>query len=386
MCHKFKSNHRSAPPARIAYRNPMNANRPSAKCAPDERFTTETQRWLALQQRDPAANGQFVYAVLSTRIFCRPNCPSKLASRENVTFFTKPEDAAKAGFRPCKRCQPTDLSLEEQHAAAAARACRLIEGSDTFPPLQALAQAAGLSPFHFHRVFKNVVGVTPRQYAAAHRTRRVRTGLRGTTSITDAIYGAGYNSNSRFYERAPATLGMTPTHFRRGGAGITIQYAVAPCPLGLVLVAGTAVGVCSVTLGNDPAELEQTLRAAFSNARIEKAGKDFKGWVQAVVRQISRPAARAEVPLDIRGTAFQQRVWQALREIPPGQTATYAEIAAKIGHPSAVRAVGTACGANPAAVLVPCHRALRTDGKLGGYRWGLERKKRLLEKEKDIRK
>lgn len=261
----------------------------------------------------------------------------------------------------------------------------MIEANDTLPPLNTLAQAAGLSPYHFHRVFKKAVGVTPRQYAAAHQTKRVQTQLRINPSITGAIYEAGYNSNSRFYERSHRTLGMTPTQFRRGGTGMTIQFAITPCPLGLVLVAGTPVGVCSVTLGENAATLEQALRKAFPKASIEKAGKDFKSWVQAVVRQISHPAERTDVPLDIRGTAFQQRVWQALREIPSGQTATYAEIAAHIGHPKAVRAVGTACGANPVAVLVPCHRALRTDGKLGGYRWGLERKKQLLEKEKEAR-
>lgn len=344
-------------------------------------YATDAQRWLALQRRDPAADGQFVYSVTTTGVYCRPSCPSRLALRKNVAFHNTCAEAERAGFRPCLRCQPAGKSQQERHAAAAARACRLLETSDPLPTLAALAEAVGLSRHHFHRVFKHVVGVTPRQFATAHRTGRVRSALRARTAVTEAIYGAGFNSSSRFYERSADTLGMTPREYRSGGQGAAIRYAVATCPLGLVLIAGTVRGICSVRFGNDRAKLERELRQEFSQAAFEKSDRSFDAWVHAIVDHFKQPAGRIEVPLDIRGTAFQQRVWQALRGIPLGQTKSYTEVAASIGRPSAVRAVARACATNPVAVIVPCHRVVRTDGGLSGYRWGVGRKRQLLERE-----
>ena len=262
-----------------------------------------------------------------------------------------------------------------------AKACRIIETSDSPPSLAALAEGAGLSPYHFQRVFKRVVGVTPREYGVALKTGRARTELRARNTVTEAIYGAGYGSSSRFYERANETLGMTPREFRQGGGGVTLRFAIERSQLGLVLVAGTARGICAVQFGDDRAVLERGLRREFPRARVENAGRDFNSWVKAVVAHIEAPARRIELPLDIRGTAFQHRVWQALRKIPAGATSTYAEIAATIGNPRAVRAVGRACAANPVAVVVPCHRVVRSDGNLSGYRWGIRRKRELLRRE-----
>ena len=344
-------------------------------------YATAARRWLALQQRDPDADGQFVYSVATTGVYCRPTCPSRLALRKNVAFHDSCTDAGRAGFRPCQRCQPAGASQRERHAAAAARACRILETSDPLPTLAALAEAVGLSRYHFHRVFKKMVGATPRQYAAAQRIGRVRSELRARTSVTEAIYGAGFNSSSRFYERSADTLGMKPREFRSGGQGVAIRHAVAACPLGLVLVAGTVRGICSVRFGDERATLERELRQEFSKASFEKSDRAFDAWVKAVVDHIKHPAGRIELPLDIRGTAFQQRVWQALREIPTGQTKSYLEVAASIGRPSAVRAVARACATNPIALIVPCHRVVRTDGGLSGYRWGAERKRQLLKRE-----
>ena len=385
---EFESNRRSASLVPLLYRARMKQNAPSRNngahrngAAARHAYSTNEQRWLAVRRRDPAADGQFVYSVATTGVYCRPTCPSRLALRENVAFHYTCADAERAGFRPCQRCRPAGASQRERHAEAAAKACRIIETSDSFPALDALAKAVGLSRYHFHRVFKNVIGVTPRQYAAAHRTGRVRSELRARRSVTEAVYGAGFNSSSRFYERSSETLGMTPGQYRGGGRGVAIQYAVAASPLGLVLVAGTARGICSVRFGNERSALERQLREDFPGASIEQADRAFEGWVNAIVDHLDHPAGRIELPLDIRGTAFQQRVWQALREIPAGQTASYAEVAARIGQPAAVRAVARACATNPVAVIVPCHRVVKTDGALSGYRWGVERKRRLLKLE-----
>jgi len=344
-------------------------------------FSTDDQRWFALRNRDEAADGRFVYSVATTGVFCRPNCPSKLPRREHVSFYETSAAARRAGFRPCKRCQPEGKSQRQLHAEAMAKACRIIETSDSPPSLAALAEGAGLSPYHFQRVFKRVVGVTPREYGVALKTGRARTELRARNTVTEAIYGAGYGSSSRFYERANETLGMTPREFRQGGGGVTLRFAIERSQLGLVLVAGTARGICAVQFGDDRAVLERGLRREFPRARVENAGRDFNSWVKAVVAHIEAPARRIELPLDIRGTAFQHRVWQALRKIPAGATSTYAEIAATIGNPRAVRAVGRACAANPVAVVVPCHRVVRSDGNLSGYRWGIRRKRELLRRE-----
>jgi AraC family transcriptional regulator of adaptative response/methylated-DNA-[protein]-cysteine methyltransferase len=348
-------------------------------------------RWRAVEQRDRGADGQFVYSVATTGVYCRPGCPSRRPLRRNVAFHASPAAARRAGFRACKRCRPDEPARPDRHAEAAVRACRILEAADTIPSLETLAGEVGLSRYHFHRVFKKTVGVTPRQYAAAHRAERVQAGLRaaegsGSTAsgtITRAIYGAGFGSSGRFYERAPELLGMTPGQYRGGGPGVAIRYAIAPCTLGLVLVAGTARGLCAVRLGDDRGTLEAEFRRDFSQAAIELDGDGaLDAWVRAVVARIEQPAQSADpLPLDIRGTAFQQRVWQALRAIPPGQTASYAEIAARIGRPSAARAVARACATNPAAIVVPCHRVVGKSGELTGYRWGLERKRQLLERE-----
>ncbi len=344
-------------------------------------MNTEDRRWAQVEQRDASANGQFVYSVASTGVYCRPSCAARLALRRNVRFHDTCADAERAGFRPCKRCRPNEASMEERHAETVRAVCRAIERAEAAPDLAELAAAAGLSRFHFLRVFKKVTGVTPRQYAEKHRAERVRSELRAGGSVTNALYEAGFNSSSRFYEKAPEMLGMTPGQFRAGGAGLPIRYAVARTTLGLALIAATDRGICSVRFGESEAALIEELQAGFPRAEIVPADSGFDKWVRGAVACIDDPKAARDLPLDIRGTAFQQRVWQALREIPAGTTRTYAELAARAGSPKAVRAAGSACGANPVAVLVPCHRAVRADGGLGGYRWGVERKKRLLDKE-----
>ena len=344
-------------------------------------YRSAAQRWQALVARDTRADGSFVYAVATTGIYCRPGCPSRLAKRENVAFHDTPAEAENAGFRACQRCHPASSSRDERHAQAIAKACRLIEGSEETPDLDQLAQAADLSRFHFHRLFKKIVGLTPRQYSAAQRAQRVRSQLRARPSVTEAIYEAGFSSSSRFYERSQETLGMTPSEFRKGGKGVAISYSIAPCPLGHVLVAGTERGICAVTLGGDPEALAAELHASFPQATIEREDRAFREAVQTLVGHLRDPAQPLDLPLDIQGTAFQQQVWQALRLIPAGQTASYTEIAQRIGRPSAVRAVARACATNPFALVVPCHRVIGVTGKLSGYRWGLERKQKLLEKE-----
>ncbi len=360
----------------------MNQALPSiSKKSQPAAFDTVDRRWRAVEARDARADGKFVYAVATTGVYCRPTCPSRLASRRNVTFHDTPADAARAGFRPCRRCQPDGLSQKERHAGAAAKACRIIDAAETAPALGELASAVGLSRFHFLRIFKEAIGVTPRQYAAAKRSKRFESELRSNQSVTESIYGAGFGSSSRLYERSAATLGMTPSQFRNHGAGAAISFSIVKCSLGFVLIAGTEKGICAIRFGDDSATLERELRRDFSQASIQKGSGKFQDWVRAIVDQIEKPGKKINLPLDIRGTAFQQRVWQALREIPRGETASYAEVAARIGKPSAVRAVAGACAANPVAVVVPCHRVVRSDGGLSGYRWGTERKRMLLDRE-----
>ena len=342
---------------------------------------TGAQRWNALQKRDPSAEGQFVYAVSSTGIYCRPVCPSKLALRENVSFYNTPAEAEAAGFRACKRCRPDGESQSERNSRAIAQACRFIESAESSPSLTELARAAGMSRFHFHRLFKQTTGVTPQQYGASHRAAKIQQELRGKQTVTAAIYAAGFNSSGRFYESSNQRLGMTPGEYRTGGAGNMIRYAVTKCTLGWVLIAGTRRGICSVRFGASNRALFEELRGDFPEAEFAKPDHTFTSWVKAVVRQIDQPGPARELPLDIRGTAFQQRVWLALRGIPPGTTLSYTELAAKIGRPTAVRAVARACATNPVAVIVPCHRVVGKSGALSGYRWGLERKRKLLKRE-----
>ncbi len=348
----------------------------------------ENMHWHSIIRRDAKADGRFVYAVKSTGIYCRPACPAKLPKRENVSFFSTGEEAEKAGFRACKRCHPEGVSIFERNAAAVSEACRLIEISAELPKLDELATAVGISPYHFHRQFKAITGLTPKAYAIFHRAQSVRRTLSARRTlvethgtVTQAIYEAGYNSNSRFYEKATETLGMTPTAYKNGGLGVDIRFAVAECSLGSILVACSAKGVCAILLGDDPDALTRDLQDRFPKARLLGGEGEFERVVSQVVGFVEAPGLGLNLPLDIRGTAFQQRVWQVLREIPAGQTASYTDIAKRIGDPKAARAVAQACAANSIAVAVPCHRVVRTDGSLSGYRWGVERKRALLKKE-----
>jgi AraC family transcriptional regulator of adaptative response/methylated-DNA-[protein]-cysteine methyltransferase len=344
-------------------------------------IAADESRWDAVARRDRAADGQFYYSVKTTGVYCRPSCAARLPRRENVSFHPTCADAERAGFRPCKRCKPDEAPLLERQAAAVAGACRLIESAPEEPSLERLAKSAGMSRYHFHRVFKAVTGLTPKAYAAAHRQKRVREELARAPTVTEAIYDAGFNSNGRFYSTSTRMLGMTPTEFRGGGVNTTIRFAVGECSLGSILVAATDLGVCSILLGDDPEALVKDLQDRFPSARLQGGDAQFEKIVATVVGFVEAPALGLELQLDVRGTAFQQRVWQALTEIPPGSTASYAEIAKRLGAPKAVRAVAQACGANPIAVAIPCHRVVRTDGALSGYRWGIERKRRLLERE-----
>lgn len=345
------------------------------------RFRSDDDRWAAVLRRDESADGTFYYSVRTTGVYCRPSCGARLARRENVRFHATPADAERAGFRPCKRCRPTEAALSAQHAAAVAKACRTIETADEMPTLAMLAEEAGLSRFHFHRLFKSVTGVTPKAYAEGHRARRVREALSRSGTVTEAIYDAGFNSNGRFYARSSEVLGMTPTTFRSGGSGTSIRFAVGECSLGSILVAASDKGVCAIMLGDEPDELVREVEDRFPKAKLIAGDAEFEQWVAKVVGCVEAPALGLDLPLDVRGTAFQRRVWQALREIPAGSTASYSEIAARIGSPRAVRAVARACASNAIAVAIPCHRVVRNDGALSGYRWGVARKRALLDRE-----
>jgi AraC family transcriptional regulator, regulatory protein of adaptative response / methylated-DNA-[protein]-cysteine methyltransferase len=341
----------------------------------------DEERWQAVKRRDPAFDGKFLFAVRTTGIYCRPSCASRPAKRENVSFFETGAYAEKAGYRACKRCRPDKLGAPDPQMEAVKRACERIEQAEEAPKLADLAASVGLSPYHFHRVFKAITGVTPKAYAAETRARRAADGLRTAETVTEAIYDAGFNSSSRFYESTTARLGMTPGAVRRGGAGAVIRFAVGEASLGAVLVAATTKGVCAILLGDDPEALVRELQDRFPKAEFEGGDTGFERMVARVVGLVDAPGQRLDLPLDIRGTAFQQKVWAALSAIPAGKTATYVEIARAIGQPTAVRAVAQACGANPLAVAIPCHRVVRSDGDLSGYRWGVERKRKLIARE-----
>lgn len=344
-------------------------------------FQTDAARWDAVSTRDAHAEGMFLYGVRTTGVYCRPTCHSRLPQRENVSFFGSPVEAEQAGFRACKRCAPHEMAPVTLHADVVARACRTIETADTPPTLATLAAEAGLSSFHFQRVFKRIAGLSPKQYAVAHRERRLRETLEAGGAVTSAVYDAGYGSSSRAYEQAPAALGMTPGTYRDGAAGETVRYGVARCALGRLLVAATERGVCTIELGDDDQTLRARLTRRFPKARIERGGHTFEATLHAVVRHLDSPTASLDLPLDIRGTAFQRRVWDALRRVPAGATVTYTTLAAQVGQPRAARAVAQACGANTLAVAIPCHRVVGARGALGGYRWGIERKRALLSRE-----
>ena len=340
------------------------------------------QRWAAVLRRDRAADGEFVYAVATTGVYCRPSCPARRPRRENVAFFDTCEAAQAAGFRACRRCRPDAVNEPHPHASLVEAACRRIEAAEDIPSLRDLADDAGLSPYHFHRVFRGVTGLTPKAYADAHRANRLRDTLSaGQASVTAAIYDAGFGSNSRFYERSGEILGMTATAYRNGGQDAEIRFAVGECSLGSILVARSARGVCALSLGDDPDALVRALQDRFPKAELVGGDSAFETLVAQVVGLVDNPAAGLGLPLDMRGTAFQQRVWTALLAIPPGQTVSYTELARRIGMPQAARAVARACASNAIAVAIPCHRVIRQDGSVSGYRWGAERKRALLERE-----
>jgi AraC family transcriptional regulator of adaptative response/methylated-DNA-[protein]-cysteine methyltransferase len=338
-------------------------------------------RWAAVVARDRNADGVFYYSVKTTGVYCRPSCASRLANPKNVRFHSTRADAERDGFRPCKRCKPDQPPLATRHAATVAKICRLIEAARETPSLAALAKSAGLSTHYFHRVFKAVTGLTPGAYAVAQRTKRVQDELRRSNTVTEAIYESGFNSGGRFYAKSDQMLGMTPSHFRAGGSDTRIHFAVGECSLGSILVAKSEKGVCAILLGDDPDALARDLQDRFPRAALVGGDGEFERLVAGVIGFVEAPGLGLDLPLDVRGTAFQQRVWQALREIPAGSTASYTEIATRIGAPSAARAVAQACAANALAVAIPCHRVVKNDGTLSGYRWGVERKRSLLERE-----
>jgi AraC family transcriptional regulator, regulatory protein of adaptative response / methylated-DNA-[protein]-cysteine methyltransferase len=356
------------------------------KSQADYFYATDQARWEALVRRDRNANGVFVYGVLTTFVYCRPVCPSRLPKYQNIRFFDTCKQAERAGFRPCKRCHPTRAAGHENHSAAIVKACHIIESREEHVPLKNLASEVGLSPFHFQRLFKKNVGITPKQYAMETRFKQVRAGLQKKASVTEAIYEAGFGSSSRFYENAEAVLGMKPSEYRQGATGVDIRFAVAKSPLGWVLIAATVKGICAIEFGDGPDILERRLRERFSKARILDNDDVFKKWVEQILAHLESPQRSLNLPLDIRGTAFQRLVWKVLREIPPGSTASYTDIAEKIGRPKAARAVARACASNKIAVAIPCHRVVRRSGRLGGYRWGTERKRAMLEREAGLNK
>jgi AraC family transcriptional regulator of adaptative response/methylated-DNA-[protein]-cysteine methyltransferase len=342
----------------------------------------DERRWQAVLARDVTAAPNFIYAVRTTGVYCRPGCGSRRPRRESVVFFATTAQALAAGYRACRRCRPDDGAASLSPAERVRRACATIEAADERPRLDELAAAAGLSRFHFHRLFKQLLGLTPREYAAARSLDRLKAGLEGGATVTRAIVDAGFGSSSRVYEATQATLGMTPGAYRAGAPGIRIAYAVVPCRLGWLLVAATPRGVCSIELGSRPDTLARRLRGRFPKAAVVEGRTELAQWVQAVTRFVDAPVADLDLPLDVQGTAFQRRVWRELRKVPAGTTLTYGKLARRIGRPRAVRAVARACATNPVALAIPCHRVIGGDGNLSGYRWGLARKRSLLERER----
>lgn len=344
--------------------------------------TTPAQQWRIVLARDRRFDGVFVYAVRSTGIFCRPSCPSRRPRRSVVRFFPIPEAAQAAGFRACRRCRPTQTPSPDPAVALVRDVCNTIDAHpDAAADLATLGRRVGRSPHQLLRAFRRVLGVSPREYRDARRLARLKSSLKERRHVSPAIYEAGYGSSSRVYERAASALGMTPATYGRGGRGATIRFTVVPSALGLLLVAATDRGVCRISLGDAAGSLERDLRTEFSAATITPDRGGLTAWVQAIVRHLEGRASHLDLPLDIRATAFQQRVWAALRKIPYGATRSYQAVAQAIGQPSATRAVARACATNPVAIAIPCHRVVREDGKLGGYRWGIERKRQLLERE-----
>lgn len=344
--------------------------------------TSDDNSWRAIVARDREADGRFVYAVRSTGIFCRPSCPSRKPGRDRVEFFDTPADAEKAGFRACRRCRPSDLSPADPWTEKIRRACVYLSNVEGHPSLATLANRLGGSPYHLQRNFKRIVGVTPREYAEACRLRAVKGKLKAGGDVTSAMLDAGYGSSGRFYERAAPRLGMKPQIYQRGGAGMDIRFTIVDSPLGRLLVAATSRGICAVAMGDSDRGLAEGLEREYPAARIEKDRRGLGRWTKAVLARLKGKHPRIDLPVDVQATAFQWQVWNALAAIPPGTTCSYSDVAAAIGRPRAARAVARACATNPVAVVIPCHRVVPGQGGTGGYRWGAERKKALLRKEK----
>ena len=341
----------------------------------------DEEAWRAVEQRDPRFDGQFVYAVKSTHVYCKPSCPSRRPLRARVTFYAAADDAESAGYRACRRCRPRDAAPAA--TVAVERARQFIEAhSDRTITLSVLAREVGLSPFHLQRTFKRLLGVSPREYHDALRVTNFKSRLRAGDTVSRATYEAGFGSSSRVYERSDRALGMTPAAYARGGVGMRICYTIVMSPFGRLLVGATHRGVCAVALGDSDTKLVAALRADFPRADIERGDEAHREWVEEIVGHIGGGNVGLDIPLDIQGTTFQKQVWSLLRKIPPGRTRSYAEIAAALGTPRATRAVARACASNHLAVVIPCHRVVRSDGALGGYKWGLERKRALLERER----
>ncbi|VVT52732.1 Methylphosphotriester-DNA--protein-cysteine S-methyltransferase (EC / ADA regulatory protein / Methylated-DNA--protein-cysteine methyltransferase (EC [Kosakonia radicincitans] len=346
----------------------------------NETTLLDEQRWQAVLARNPQADGQFVFAVLTTGIFCRPSCRARHALRQNVRFFSDADSAVAAGFRPCKRCQPDKAHPQQQRLDKVATACRLLE-QDTPVTLDQLATEVGISPYHFHRLFKSVTGMTPKAWQQAFRARRLRNTLAESDTVTDAVLAAGFPDSSSYYRQADAALGMTARQFRRGGDDADIRYALSDCALGRCLVAESERGICAILLADSDEQLLAELHTIFPHARNVQGDEAMLERVAQVIRRLDRADAPFTLPLDLRGTAFQLLVWQALRELPAGTTISYQRLAQQIGKPGAVRAVASACAANKLAIVIPCHRVVRGDGALSGYRWGIARKAQLLQRE-----
>lgn len=347
----------------------------------------DDQLWQAVVAKDARFDGQFVFAVSSTGVYCRPSCPSRRAHRERVKFFELPEAAEQAGFRACLRCQPRRARIMDPQVELVQRVCRLLNSNESESlKLAELATQAGVSQFHLQRTFKRVMGISPRQYLAARKIDNFKTLVRKGESVTTSLYESGFNSSSRLYEHAAEELGMTPATYSRGGRGVDISYTITTSPMGHLLVAVTERGVCAVRMADSDAELENDLRQEFPNAGLKRDDSALRESVQKILDHLEKNEPRLDLPLDIKATAFQRQVWDHLRAIPYGQTVSYGDVAKALGKPGAVRAVGRACATNPVALVIPCHRVVREDKTLGGYRWGLDRKKKLLDHERRAHK